>query len=212
MSHPGDVARATTDAVPGSRVSLDRHLLRRMAAGDVTAFGAFYDATCNDVHALVAYIRGDDATTDDIVECVFHSIWQEAHAYASARAEPRDAVLAKARELALTSAGRRPRDVGSRAETLAADAMTQPRVHQPSPAPSSPVRAALDQLPALQHAVVHLAYFDGCASAELSVRLALDVRDARAVLRSALHAIRCGIDSSPSDAANGTPAVGDASS
>src|ERR1041385_5297730 len=63
----------------------DRRLVARMAAGDESALGTFYDRWVGVVHALAVRIVGDPDEAEDVVEETFWQAWRRAGAYDEAR-------------------------------------------------------------------------------------------------------------------------------
>src|SRR5689334_8952539 len=56
-------------------------LLSRVAAGDVEAFAAFYDATCARVFGLVTRVLRDPGYGEETTQEVFVQVWRSAAGY-----------------------------------------------------------------------------------------------------------------------------------
>ena len=63
-------------------------LVRRMAAGDREAFGAFYDRYAPLVFPLIVRIVRDRSDAADVLQEVFWEAWQGAPTYDPARGTP----------------------------------------------------------------------------------------------------------------------------
>ena len=76
-------------------------LVRRMAAGDREAFGAFYDRYAPLVFPLIVRIVRDRSDAADVLQDVFWEAWQGATAYDPARGTPEAWMITRARTRAI---------------------------------------------------------------------------------------------------------------
>lgn len=186
-------SRASEDAV------VDAMLVNRMAEGDESALGAFYDRWSDGVNALVVRIVRDEAEAEEVVEAVFWQAWQQSGRYTGDRGTPGAWLLSMARSRALD----RLRSLRRRRDEVAADDSifaNEPAIGDPLSDLNASERAervvlALQSLPAEQRLVLELAYFEGLSQTEIAERLDQPLGTIKTRARLALRKLRDRLES-----------------
>ena len=73
-------------------IASDENLLAQVAAGDVVAFGEFYESYSARVLGLLIKMLGRADDAEDVLQEAFWQVWSTAHAYDPARIAGRVAV------------------------------------------------------------------------------------------------------------------------
>jgi RNA polymerase sigma-70 factor, ECF subfamily len=168
-------------------------LIRRMAAGDGEAFGAFYDRYAPLVYPLIVRIVRDRSDAADVLQEVFWEAWQGAAAYDSARGTPEAWMITRARTRSID----RVRTVRRRGETFVAP-VDEGLVGAPAEAGEAAERAedrgvlrtALQSLPPLQREAIELAYYAGLTQTEIAERLKQPLGTVKTRIRLGLERLR----------------------
>jgi RNA polymerase sigma-70 factor (ECF subfamily) len=169
-------------------------LVRRMAAGDREAFGAFYDRYAPLVYPLIVRIVRDRSDAADVLQDVFWEAWQGAGTYDSARGTPEAWMITRARTRAID----RVRAARRRGETF-----VPPLDEGLAAAPAEPggdaaeraedrglIRSALEALPGPQRQVIELAYYAGLSQTQIAERLEQPLGTVKTRIRLGLERLR----------------------
>jgi RNA polymerase sigma-70 factor (ECF subfamily) len=171
-------------------------LLARMASGDETALGAFYDATMPRVYGLAVRICGNFATAEEIAADVYHQCWTGAARYDAARSRVMTWLLMICRSRAIDAVRSRDPAVAHEApETLVEDDDERPRERDPQDLldlmqSGTAVHAALAQLSPVQRQMIGLAFFRGLSHQEIAAHSRLPLGTVKAHIRRALELLR----------------------
>jgi RNA polymerase sigma-70 factor (ECF subfamily) len=171
-------------------------LLARMASGDETALGAFYDATMPRVYGLAVRICGNFATAEEIAADVYHQCWTGAARYDAARSRVMTWLLMICRSRAIDAVRSRDPAVAHEApERLVEDDDERPRERDPQDLldlmqSGTAVHAALAQLSPVQRQMIGLAFFRGLSHQEIAAHSRLPLGTVKAHIRRALELLR----------------------
>lgn len=172
----------------------DEDLMRRVAAGDTSAFSVLYDRHSTVAYSLAYRIAGRQATADDIVQEAFLSLWRAAGRYDERRGSVRTFILGivhnrsiDAIRRATVHDSRRSSDEGIE-ERFAAPERTETEVARRDVAAG--VREALRELPADQQKVIELAYFGGFSQSEIANMIDAPLGTVKGRMRLALEKLR----------------------
>ena len=167
-------------------------LIRRMAAGDADACGAFYDRYARLVYPLIVRIVREPADAADVLQEVFWEAWQAAAAYDPARGSPEAWIVTRARTRAID----RVRAIRRRSETFVAPIDEAPAAAEPGgdaaerAADRSVVLTALARLLDAQREVIELAYYGGLTQTEIAKRLKQPLGTVKTRMRLGLERLR----------------------
>jgi RNA polymerase sigma-70 factor (ECF subfamily) len=167
----------------------DEELLRRIAAGDRSAFAAFYDRHVPRVFALVLRQLGQHGDADDVLQEVFWQVWSRARQFDAGRATPAAWLFWIARCRVLDHLRRRRRDVplGLAPETAAGGDPVNAFADGET---TQQVREALAKLPKEQQGAIRLAFFAGLTYEEVARHQAVPVGTAKTRIRLAMKKLR----------------------
>jgi RNA polymerase sigma-70 factor (ECF subfamily) len=162
-----------------------------MAAGDRTAFAAFYDAYAPLAFGLLRRILHDPDEAADVLQEVFWELWSAARDYDPGRGTPEAWVTVRARSRGID----RVRAVRRRAEMFAAPASdSAPDEHAANPGTAvedrETVRGALGELPASQREVIELAYLRGLTHTEIATALGQPLGTVKTRMRLGMERLR----------------------
>jgi RNA polymerase sigma-70 factor, ECF subfamily len=169
-------------------------LVRRMAAGDREAFGAFYDRYAPLVYPLIVRIVRDRTDAADVLQEVFWEAWQGATAYDAARGTPEAWMITRARTRAID----RVRALRRRGETFV-PALDEGLTAAPAEAGGDAaeraedrrlVLSALEELPPAQRQAIELAYYAGLTQTEIAERLKEPLGTVKTRIRLGLERLR----------------------
>jgi RNA polymerase sigma-70 factor (ECF subfamily) len=169
-------------------------LVRRMAAGEREAFGAFYDRYAPLVFPLIVRIVRDRSDAADVLQEVFCEAWQGAPAYDPARGTPEAWRITRARTRAID----RVRAVRRRGETFV-PAVDEGLAAAPAEATGAAaeqaedrgvIRSALQALPPPQREAIELAYYAGLTQTEIAERLKQPLGTVKTRIRLGLERLR----------------------
>lgn len=155
----------TTDAT--DRI---RELLRRVAAGDRTAFAELYAATSAKLYGIVLRILRRRDHTDEIVQEVYVKIWQSAADYDQAKGSPITWMASIARHRAIDEARRaKPVSLDDVPEALEL-ASAEPSAFEALQSKQDLQRllACMEALDGERREMVRLAYFNGLSREALA--------------------------------------------
>jgi RNA polymerase sigma-70 factor, ECF subfamily len=175
-------------------VTAGETLVRRMAAGDREAFGAFYDRYAPLVYPLIMRIVRDRTDAADVLQDVFWEAWQGARAYDPARGTPEAWMITRARTRAID----RVRALRRRGETFVPPIDEGLAAAPPEGGGDAAeraedrgvIRTALEALPAAQREAIELAYYAGLTQTEIAQRLKQPLGTVKTRIRLGLERLR----------------------
>jgi RNA polymerase sigma-70 factor (ECF subfamily) len=182
----------TPSAWPEDRLA-DRAALARMANGEPDAVGELYDRLARPVYSLALRILRNSADAEDIVQDVFSQAWRQAGRYDATRGTVAAWLLTLTRSRAidrLRARRARPDDVVAELDPNIPDAGISADLQIHSSQQVELVRAALEQLPALQRIVLELAYYEGLTHTEIAERLEQPLGTVKTRIRQAVLRLR----------------------
>jgi RNA polymerase sigma-70 factor (ECF subfamily) len=190
---PAEPGQASPDA--------DALLLRRIAAGESTALGLFYEAHANALFGLALRILNDHKEAEDVLQEVFLQVWNKASAYDPALGRPLSWVITLTRNKAidrLRSAQRRSRLFEEAGEELSQHTVA-PMITGidalEAGEQANLVCAALQRLPAEQKRAIELAFFLGLTQTEIAAALNEPLGTVKARIRRGMLKLREELDS-----------------
>jgi RNA polymerase sigma-70 factor, ECF subfamily len=184
--------RLTTSAWLEDRLA-DHAALARMANGDPDAVGELYDRLARPVYSIALRILRNSADAEDIVQDVFSQAWRQAARYDATRGTVAAWLLTLARSRAidrLRSRRARPDDVAAELDPNIPDTGIAADLQIQSAQQVERVRAALEELPALQRIVLELAYYEGLTHVEIAERLEQPLGTVKTRIRQAMLRLR----------------------
>lgn len=175
----------------------DEVLVHDLAGGQHDALGVLYSRYAPLIAAMARRAL-DSASSEDIVQDVFVTVWRYAAVFAPDRGMFRSWVLRIARRRILNElrARRRrpPRCSGPEDDRYVdrlVDRGPEPDEMAWQASVRNEVRGAVQRLPAPQRDVVGLAFFEELSHAEVASRLALPLGTAKTRIRAGLRTLRC---------------------
>ena len=159
-------------------------LLRRLAAGDQTALGEFYDLYAGLANGLALRILRDTSEAEDVVQEVFVQVWRQAARFDTSRGSAEAWLCTITRTRALDRLRRR----ASRREEQADE--TPAATAAPRNEEALAVRKALDGLSAVQRRALELAYYEGLTQTEIAARLGEPLGTIKTRIRTAMIRLR----------------------
>ena len=159
-------------------------LIRRLAKGDATALGEFFDRYAGRALGLALRIVRNRTEAEDVVQEVFVQVWRQASRYDPARGNPEAWVCTMARTRALD----RLRWRAARREDSSESA--PPRVEAPATEDALAVRQALGDLSVEQRRALELAYYEGLTQSEIAHRLGEPLGTVKTRIRTAMIRLR----------------------
>jgi RNA polymerase sigma-70 factor (ECF subfamily) len=175
------------DDVRADGLARDHTTLQRVAQGDRAAVAELYDRYGRLVFALSVRIVGDPAVAEELVQEVFVRAWRSAASYRPELGSVRAWLLAIAHHRSIDELRRARKEQGWISLEAASPALLKSEDdHLGDPL----VERALQALPAEQHAVIDLAYFQGLTVMDIATRLDLPPGTVKSRMRLALHKLR----------------------
>lgn len=166
-------------AEQGQRVEA---LLSRLAAGDQAAFAALYEQVAGQVYGLVHQILGCPSRSEEVAAEILLEVWRTASRYDPSRGSGRVWILAIAHRRAVDQV---------RSKLVARDRRTVVALQDDDRFDAvAEVRAALDQLTALQREAVELAYYGGYTYPEVAELLDAPLGTVKSRMRDGLIHLR----------------------
>jgi RNA polymerase sigma-70 factor, ECF subfamily len=162
-------------AVGGPDRSRDRALLARVAAGDVAALRAVYDAHAPRAMAIAVRILHSTEEAEDVVQETFIELWRRSAQFDGARGSAVAWIVTIARSRAID----RLRAAKTAGRFFGGAPAKQDLVNTALPSPvdvaeerrdEARVATALAALPAEQRETIELAYFEGLSQSEIAVK------------------------------------------
>ena len=173
----------------------DLELLSRIGASDRDALAALYDRYGRRVFALAARILNDPATSEEVAQDVFLSIWRRGQSYSPDKGRFTTWLFSIAHNRTIDELRRRRRDRNREGEDV--DGHLDIMSNDISPDDSAvaqdeyaQVRVALRSLPGEQREVVELSYFKGLTQAEIAEKTGQPLGTVKTRMRLALKKLR----------------------
>ena len=164
-----------------------RALIHRIAAGDHTALGEFYDRFAGMANGLALRILRNTSDAEEVVQEVFLQAWRQADRYDAARGTPEAWISTLARTRALDKLRRRASRREEPAEVAPGTTSTPANVEVLA------VRKALEGLAAPQRRALELAYYDGLTQSEIATRLNEPLGTIKTRIRTAMIRLRAAL-------------------
>ncbi|SHK67725.1 sigma-70 family RNA polymerase sigma factor [Halomonas caseinilytica] len=181
----------TSPATPSSNDRL-RNLLQLVAQSDRHAFVQLYEATSAKLYGTVLRILKERSRTDDVIQDVYVTIWQNAAQFKVSRASPITWMVAIARHAAIDELRRQPRATheseDALSQTSADEISAQERIEHEQDVQH--LHACLEELEARHQNMVRLAYLDGWSRADLAAYFEQPVNTVKTWLHRALKQLK----------------------
>ena len=169
-------------------------LLARIAGGDHSAFGQFYDAYAGLAFGLIRRIVRDREAAEEVLQEVFWQIWREAASFDPRRGGPEAWLVMRAKTRAIDKL----RSIRRKEQTFVAPVdegtapVADPRANDPAVAAADRtlVEGALARLPDPQRRVIELAFFGGLTQSEIAARLGEPIGTVKTRARLGLERLR----------------------
>jgi len=174
----------------------DAELVARMAVRDAGALTELYDRYARPVYSYLNRVCGDPRTAEELLQEVFFRAWQQAATFDGTRGAFVSWVMSIAHNMAIDEVrrvNRRPRtgtDDPERVLSQIVDRDTPPDEMAWLSDLRRQLRAAVDQIPPPQRAVIELAYFSGLTQREISQRLDIPMGTVKTRTRLGLLRLR----------------------
>ncbi len=171
----------------------DVRLVKRMAAGESAALGAFYDRWSGKVYATVFAIVRSAQDAEEIVDDCFWQAWNQASRFDASRGQVRAWILniARSRALDRLKAVRRRRE--DEIEAVPSDVFSTPpdaEERLDAEARAKLLALALKVLPDAQREVVEMAYYGGLSQTEIATCTGHALGTVKTRIRLAMQKLR----------------------
>lgn len=165
-------------------------LIQKIVAKDRGAFGRFYDRFAPLLFGLALRILRSQPDAEEVVQDVFHAVWQKAGDYDRGRGAPEAWLITMTRSRAIdrlralrrrdqkTSPIEEPFEIRDNTPT---EARTDARLS---------IEGILDKLPETQREALELAYYEGFTQSEIAVRLDVPLGTVKTRIRDGLKRLR----------------------
>jgi len=166
----------------------DNELLVGVAAGDRTAFAAFYDRHSSAVFGLLVKMLPQRGDAEDVLQETFLQVWRQAGRFDPTRSSPFGWLVMLARSRAMDRLRRK-------AANPTSDPPDRPVLPDAESASERNefavrIRRALALLPAEQRAAIDLAFYGGLTYEEVADRQGIPVGTAKTRIRLGMHRLR----------------------
>lgn len=181
------------------REARDRDLLRRIRRGDEEAFREMFGTYAPTARALALRVLKQPFLADETVQEAFLGVWRGARGYdpgrGSVRAWLMSAVHHRAVDLVRREEAHRHRAKAALPEPAPEDPGEQVVEAVGIPQERAAVRAALENLPAEQRAVIELMYFQGLTQSQVSQRTGMPLGTVKSRAGLAMRRMRTSLGS-----------------
>ena len=149
----------------------DETLLLLIGSADELAFSSFYARYGRLLYSIALRITGDGQATEEILQDVFHAVWERAAQFRPAAGSVQTWLTSITRNRAIDEV--RSRWYRASSNTLSLDALPElgarlERGLEQMAIVRADIRAALNTLPTLQRQAIELSYFGGLSSQEIA--------------------------------------------
>ena len=183
--------------------TLDEGLMARMREQDGEALAILYDRHHRAAYSLALRILQDAGQAEDVVQEAFLAVWRQAPGYDPSRGPVRPWLLTIVHHRAINHLRKQaaPGQLTERDEELLE--ARQPEVWQAAyqTIRHQEIRAALDELPTDQRAVIDLAFFGGLTHREIAERLNLPLGTVKSRMRLAFRKLETWLERYAADGA-----------
>jgi RNA polymerase sigma-70 factor (ECF subfamily) len=174
---------------PDEGTTNDQNLMVRIAAGDESALGAFYDRYARLILSITLRITGDRAVAEEVLQDVIYGVWRSAQTFRHGESVV-TWLMAITRHRAIDVTRSRWHRSQRHEDTLA-DAddarLASPLNHVDTLLLRMELHAALAEIRPDQRAVLELIYYSGLTQAEVASRLGCPVGTVKTRVRLGLH-------------------------
>ncbi|MBA3947819.1 MAG: sigma-70 family RNA polymerase sigma factor [Herpetosiphonaceae bacterium] len=182
-----------TDELPD-----DETLLLLIGRADQLALSWLYARYGRLLYSIALRITGDGQATEEILQDVFHSVWQRAAQFRPAAGSVQTWLTSITRNRAIDEV--RSRWYRASSNTLSLDALPElsakiERGLEQMAIVRADIQAALSTLPALQRQVIEMSYFGGLSSQEIAQWFGEPVGTIKSRLRTGLEKLRVAVNS-----------------
>jgi RNA polymerase sigma-70 factor, ECF subfamily len=169
-------------------------LIQRIAQGDTSALGQFYDTTHRQVYGLILRILNEASIAEEVLLDVYTQVWRQADDYDQKRGTPITwlMIIARCRAIDRRRAGRREQEHCAPLELGINEpaAGNNPEEETLASERQRFVRAALAELSPEQREVIELAYYSGLSHNEISERLTQPLGTVKTRIRMGMIKLR----------------------
>lgn len=176
----------------------DEALLALIVEEDRQALECLYTRYGSRVYSLARRMLTDPGASEEVAQDVFLSVWRRASSYQRGRGKFTTWLFGIAHHRAIDELRRRYRGRMRVSETID----DHPNIESPQPLPAdlavassenALVRAAMEELPEPQRAVLELSYFGGFTQVEISEMLAQPLGTVKTRMRLGLKKLRIAV-------------------
>lgn len=176
----------------------DETLLQLISTHDESALTSLYDRYARLLYAIALRITNDNGAAEEVLQDVFHSVWQRAQTFRPTAGSVSGWLSSIARNRAIDEM--RSRWQRARERDLSLDHL--PEIHLPDlhgafgrgleqlAVLRTDLRHALSALPSLQRQAIEMAYFGGFSSSEIAAHLNEPIGTIKGRLRLGMDKLR----------------------
>ncbi|MGH7197190.1 MAG: sigma-70 family RNA polymerase sigma factor [Candidatus Omnitrophota bacterium] len=165
-------------------------LIERIVNKDREAFGRFYDRFAPLLYGLALRILRSQPDAEEVVQDVFHAVWQKARDYEKRRGSPEAWIITMTRSRAIDKLrARRRRDQRTTPIEEPFEIVDDAPAEERTDARLS-VEGILEKLPEAQREALGLAYYEGFTQSEIAVRLDVPLGTVKTRIRDGLKRLR----------------------
>lgn len=192
-----EAPKRVTSPVPNLLSASDLEILQRISAGDLEAFGAFYDRHSALLFGLLVKILRDYHDAEEVLQEAMAQIWERASSYDESLGKPLSWAIALARNKAidrLRSSQRKAKWVQEAAPEVEHQMVNAGDVSADQKAAftdsSEAMRRALQSLPTDQRTAIEMAFLRGLTHAEIAEELKEPLGTIKARIRRGMMTLR----------------------
>lgn len=187
-------SKMQADHTPESLPELDDEmLLALISSRDESAFTSLYERYARLLYSIALRITDDRNAAEEVLQDVFHSVWQRATTFRPAAGSVSSWLSGIARNRSIDevrSRWHRARERDLSLEYLPDLSGAVERGLEHFAVMRADLRHALDRLPSLQRQAIELAYYDGFSSSEIAAYLNEPIGTIKGRLRLGLDKLR----------------------
>jgi RNA polymerase sigma-70 factor, ECF subfamily len=188
-------------ASPADKSARLAALLSRIALGDQTAFGEFYEVTSSHLYGVALRILRDPPAAEEILQEAYVNVWHHAGSYEVAKSQPltwltsivRNRCLDQLRRREIETVTMTSDDDDAPVYDLPSDAMT-PAQMLLAGAEALSVRTCVDALDAGPRQAIALAFYQGMSHADLANHLREPLGTVKSWVRRGLEKLKGCLD------------------
>jgi RNA polymerase sigma-70 factor (ECF subfamily) len=168
----------------------DEDLIRRIVSGDEGALGNLYDRYGGLVYSVANRILQDAGAAEEVLQDIFHQLWNSAANFDSGRGTLASWLLVMARNRSIDRLRRRPSAGGEEVAATLRGSVIDIESFTARNELAVRVRAALRVLPEAQRVAMELAYFEGLTQTEIAKRTGDPLGTVKTRMRTALASLK----------------------